>query len=64
MRDEVCRYCKRSPARIDYYGEELIGCVDCNRWAHPGDKNLVMKLKQKDLEALKTFMTKWRRSLS
>jgi hypothetical protein len=26
--------------KIDRYGEVLIGCIDCNRWGHPGDKKL------------------------
>jgi hypothetical protein len=25
--------------KIDYYGELLIGCIDCNPWGRPGDKN-------------------------
>jgi hypothetical protein len=38
---------------IDHYGEKLIGCIDCNRWGRPDDKNLVMKLLEDDLEALR-----------
>jgi len=38
---------------IDYYGEVLVGCVDCNRWGKPGDENLVMQLMEEDLEALR-----------
>ena len=39
--------------RVDYYGEELIGCIDCNRWGYPGDKKLTMGLQEHDLEALR-----------
>jgi hypothetical protein len=39
--------------RIDYYGEVLIGCIDCNRWGYPGDKKLTMELQEHDLEALR-----------
>jgi hypothetical protein len=38
---------------IDRYGEVLIGCIDCNRWGHPGDKTLTLELLQDDLEALR-----------
>ena len=40
MRNKVCRYCNRPLMRVDYYGEVLIGCIDCNRWGYPGDKKL------------------------
>jgi hypothetical protein len=39
--------------RIDYYGEMLIGCIDCNRWGRPDDKKLIMELLEDDLEALR-----------
>jgi hypothetical protein len=32
---------------------ELIGCIDCNRWGHPGDDKLIMELMDSDLEAHK-----------
>jgi hypothetical protein len=38
---------------IDYYGEMLIGCINCNRWGRPDDKRLVMELLEDDLEALR-----------
>jgi hypothetical protein len=31
----------------------LVGCIDCNRWGHPGDEQLVMELMPNDLEVLK-----------
>jgi hypothetical protein len=48
-----CPYCQRLLIKIDYYGEPLIGCIDCNRWGRPGDKTLVMELMEADLEALR-----------
>jgi hypothetical protein len=48
-----CPYCQSPLIEIDYYGEPLIGCIDCNRWGKPGDKRLVMELMEADLEALR-----------
>jgi hypothetical protein len=39
--------------RIDHSGEVLVGCIDCNRWGHPGDKKLIMQLLEADVEALR-----------
>ena len=49
-----CAYCSRPLIEIDYYGERLVGCIECNRWGKPGDKTLVMELMDDDLEALRT----------
>jgi hypothetical protein len=48
-----CPYCSRSLIKIDYYGDVLVGCLECNRWGRPGDKRLVMELLEDDLEALR-----------
>jgi hypothetical protein len=48
-----CPHCHRPLTKIDYYGEVLWGCLDCNRWGRPGDKTLVMELLEDDLEALR-----------
>src|SRR4029453_3411332 len=48
-----CPNCKRSLTEIDYYGELLTGCIECNRWGRPGDKTLVMELLEADLQALR-----------
>jgi len=48
-------YCNRPLMKIDHYGEMLVGCIDCNRWGHPGDDKLVMELMPEDLSALKTI---------
>ena len=39
--------------KIDHYSEVLVGCINCNRWGHPGDEKLIMELLEDDLEALK-----------
>jgi len=48
-----CPHCRRPLIKIDYYGELLVGCIECNRWGRPGDKTLVMELIDGDLQALK-----------
>jgi hypothetical protein len=48
-----CPRCRRPFIKIDYYGELLVGCIECNRWGRPGDKTLVMELIEDDLQALK-----------
>jgi len=48
-----CPYCHRALTEINYYGEVLVGCLDCNRWGRPGDDKLVMELMEDDLEALR-----------
>jgi hypothetical protein len=30
----------------------LVGCIDCNRWDHPGDEKLIMELLPDDLKEL------------
>jgi hypothetical protein len=51
MSDKVCAYCN-AVMKIEHYGEVLVGCIDCNRWGHPGDDKLIMELMDSDLEAL------------
>ena len=51
--EQVCPYCKRPLMEIDHYGEVLVGCIDCNRWGHPGDEQPIMELMESDLEALR-----------
>jgi hypothetical protein len=53
MRNNACRYCSGPLTKIDHYGQVLIGCVECNRWGHLGDKKLTMQLLEDDLEALR-----------
>ena len=40
----MCPYCNRPLMKIDHYGEMLVGCMECNRWGHPGDDRLIMEL--------------------
>ena len=54
-----CPYCNRPLTKIDYYGEVLIGCIECNRWGKPSDKTLIMELMEADIDALRA--TKRRR---
>jgi hypothetical protein len=51
-----CSQCKRPLVEIDHYGELLVGCVDCNRWRHPGDKKFMMALLEDDLDELRARM--------
>ena len=53
VKDKTCRYSHGPLTRIDYYGEPLIGCIQCNRWGRPDDKQLAMELMEDDLEALR-----------
>jgi hypothetical protein len=53
MSDKVCPHCNRPLVEIDHYGEVLVGCIDCNRWGHPGDDKFIMELMDSDLEALR-----------
>jgi len=48
----VCPWCRAQLIEIDYYGQRLIGCVECNRWTWRGSKHLIMELPEEDLEAL------------
>jgi len=59
-----CPYCQGPLSEIDYYGERLVGCLECNRWGKPGDENLVMELMEGDLEALREVMTNRRQARS
>jgi len=48
-----CPHCQHPPIEIDYYGERLIGCVECNRWGRPDDATLPHAILENDLEALR-----------
>jgi len=39
-----CPDCHQPLIQIDRYGERWIGCIHCNKWGKPGDRNLVMQL--------------------
>jgi len=38
---------------IHYYGDRLVGCIECNRWGRLGDATLSMHLLEDDLEAIR-----------
>src|ERR1044071_8745106 len=46
-----CSQCSALLIEIDFYGERMIGCIDCNRWTR--DWWLFLHLPEEDLEALK-----------
>ena len=35
---KTCPSCGSPLMRIEYYGEVLVGCIECNRWGRSGDK--------------------------
>jgi uncharacterized protein YbaR (Trm112 family) len=49
----MCPYCNGPLIQIDHYGEMLVGCINCNRWGHPGAEHLIMELMEDDLDALR-----------
>ena len=53
--NKVCRYCNRPLTKIDRYGEVLIGCIDRNRWRHPGDKKRTLEMLEEDLKTLRAL---------
>ena len=56
MKNQACPTCGFPLMKIDYYGEVLVGCIDCNYWGCPGDKKLMMEMQEDDLEALRASM--------
>ena len=47
-----CSQCNGLLIEIDFYGERLVGCLDCNRWTRDGW--LFIHLPEEDLEALRS----------
>src|SRR5262245_23517360 len=54
MKNQACPTCGFPLIKIDYYGEVLVGCIDCNYWGCPGDKKLMMEMQEDDLESPKS----------
>jgi hypothetical protein len=48
-----CSLCRGDIVEIEYSDEVLVGCIQCNRWAYPGDDPLFMALAKRDIEALR-----------
>jgi hypothetical protein len=53
MSTKICPNCNDSLIEIDYHGELLVGCIDCNYWQRPGDKRRIMEMLEEDLDALR-----------
>ena len=47
-------HCHSPLIEIDYYGDRLVGCIECNRWGRSGDTTLSMQLLEDDLEAIQS----------
>jgi hypothetical protein len=52
-RTVTCDKCQRPLRLIDFYGEQLEGCLGCNLWTDVGGAGLWRKLPEADIEALK-----------
>jgi hypothetical protein len=46
-----CTQCTALLIEVDFYGERMVGCIDCNRWTRDGW--LYTHLPEEDLEALR-----------
>jgi hypothetical protein len=58
VRNKACRNWDRPLMKIDYYGDVLVGCIECNRWGHPGNKKLTLETLDDDLQALRACASK------
>jgi hypothetical protein len=48
-----CPHCDGPLIEIDCYGDNLIGCVECNRWGHHWEDDLPMEMKEEDIIAVR-----------
>jgi hypothetical protein len=48
-----CSHCHGRLIEIDYYGQRILGCIECNCWGWPNDERLLMEMPDDDLEALR-----------
>jgi len=46
-----CMHCNAPLIEIDFYGEGMAGCIECNRWTRDGW--LFIDLPEEDIEALR-----------
>jgi hypothetical protein len=46
-----CTQCNALLIEVDFYGERMVGCIECNRWTRDGW--LYTHLPEEDLEALR-----------
>ena len=49
-----CSQCNGLLIEVDYYGQRLLGCIECNRWGlSHSDERYLMEMPEDDLEALR-----------
>jgi hypothetical protein len=59
---EVCDRCESPLIEIDYYGERLVGCLECDVWQ--GSKRaFVVELSVEDVQALRGLKNNGARSV-
>jgi hypothetical protein len=46
-----CCQCNGPLIEVDFYGERMIGCIECNRWTRDGW--IFIDLPEEDIEALR-----------
>ena len=46
-----CSQCNGPLIEVDFYGERMIGCIECNRWTRDGW--IFIDLPEEDIEALR-----------
>jgi hypothetical protein len=51
MSDQPCGTCQRPLTEINFYGEQLKGCIECNVWTDTDGAS--RKIPEEDIEALK-----------
>jgi hypothetical protein len=49
----TCPHCGGPLIEIDCYGDNLVGCTECNRWGHPWEDDLPMEMKEEDILAVR-----------
>jgi hypothetical protein len=50
----VCSQCGGPLIETNYYGERLVGCVECNLWRKNGEEHL-KSLTEEDLQAIESL---------
>ena len=54
----TCAVCNGPQLEIERFGEQLVGCIECNWWTWPTSENICVTLTKDDLEALKANVTR------
>jgi hypothetical protein len=55
---DICAVCGGSQIEIERFGEQLVGCIECNWWTWRTSENVSVTLTKDDLEALKAKVTR------